>query len=449
MNQDVPQLLSCGKRIRFSVGDKPYSPNCDYMKSCEYKCLPVNVLNKNNVTMDTYSEQFIVLNNEKIIERIKQIYKEKYVLPIKLLIQEINAVRNYPLVQIYSSLTDIIKNKIELMDKYNRTGVLINIGELYFFKPIELTSNNQVIYNLEHPVEFKRERLNINIPLLKDKFESIEKIIKKIEEDKPVEREKEHKLLKNMKINFENSKKEQKSLRGIENWYILSSNVRKLLSNMGYSERSIDLEIVSHNIDMLNFNEQLELINFIYRGNDDLTNNDFRQLVKRVLDKRVMTHKGKLGILVSNNNINKLIVRKEADDNDKSVWKLGEMTDNQAFEELINERKPKIEKLNRIVGFITEFKNTYSIFKVKDLKDKRSKGARCDQAGKSTTIKLINNILDKEMMTTENTKDMVQLELCVVQELILRLLNREKKDSKVWFLNNIDSNLLQIEKLSI
>ena len=157
-----------------------------------------------------------------------------------------------------------------------------------------------------------------------------------------------------------------------------------------------------------------------------------------------MKHKDKIGILISNDNVNKLIVKKEGEE-----WKLAELTDNQIFESIIIKNKPNIDELNRYIGFIIEFKNSYSIFKVKDLQDKRSKGARCAQAGKSSTIKQINNILDKEMLTQDNTKKMIQLELCVLNEMILRLKNLVKGDSKIWFLNNIESNQIQIEKISI
>ena len=53
----------------------------------------------------------------------------------------------------------------------------------------------------------------------------------------------------------------------------------------------------------------------------------------------------------------------------------------------------KLTDMNQYVGFIGDFKNEFNIFKVKNLDDKRSKGARCDQAGKSDTIKLLNSIL--------------------------------------------------------
>jgi len=51
-----------------------------------------------------------------------------------------------------------------------------------------------------------------------------------------------------------------------------------------------------------------------------------------------------------------------------------------------------------------DFKNELKIFKVKNMTDPRSKGARCDQSGKSETIKLLNLIIGTEMFTSANRK---------------------------------------------
>ena len=54
---------------------------------------------------------------------------------------------------------------------------------------------------------------------------------------------------------------------------------------------------------------------------------------------------------------------------------------------------------------------------------------------KKKTIDLLNLIVGKEEYTKENTKGIVQQELCILQEFILRNYEREQKDGKTWFLN--------------
>jgi hypothetical protein len=48
---------------------------------------------------------------------------------------------------------------------------------------------------------------------------------------------------------------------------------------------------------------------------------------------------------------------------------------------------------------------------------------------------MLNNILGKEKYTQENTKGVVQSEMCSLQELILRHFNNIRANGKVWFLD--------------
>ncbi len=113
--------------------------------------------------------------------------------------------------------------------------------------------------------------------------------------------------------------------------------------------------------------------------------------------------------------------------------------------------------MNMIIGFITYFKREYLIFKVKMMQKKRDKGARCDQAGKSDTITMINNILasnpitsgDEYKLTIETTKDRTQKELCVFQEFLLRTFNETHVNGKKWFFTPGETLLCDIEKYHI
>ena len=88
-------------------------------------------------------------------------------------------------------------------------------------------------------------------------------------------------------------------------------------------------------------------------------------------------------------------------------------------------------------GFMSLFKDEqYVIFKVKTRDNKREKGFRCDQYGRSDRIKVLNKILGREQYTNENTKNIPNsLELCCDQELLLRYYDRIQESGKNWFLN--------------
>jgi hypothetical protein len=104
------------------------------------------------------------------------------------------------------------------------------------------------------------------------------------------------------------------------------------------------------------------------------------------------------------------------------------------------------EEYNKIIGFIGyEKSNRYLVFKTKDMSSKRDTGARCDESGKIKTMNKLNEIIGEEKYTKESTKAQKQgkeiiseavgqVELCILQEFILRYFNSIKKDGKKWFL---------------
>jgi hypothetical protein len=120
-----------------------------------------------------------------------------------------------------------------------------------------------------------------------------------------------------------------------------------------------------------------------------------------------------------------------------NIWTPAEPEDIKDFQDIINATyffdKDELAQHVGFMGF--ENKAKYMIFKVKDTTKKRHIGSRCDQAGKIKTIKLLNEILGDEVFDKENTKGIVQQELCVRQEFLLRNLDKEEVDGKRWFLD--------------
>lgn len=139
MKQTIPIILSSKKKIDYEVGDRPYTAICDYMKTCQYSCSPTKNITSKDTKLDTYSEIFITTNADKLIHRIKTLFKEKYVYYKKDLIKHINIIRRYPLEQINAALQQLVEDKNEFVsDRYNRLGNIVNIGDLYLFQPLEL-----------------------------------------------------------------------------------------------------------------------------------------------------------------------------------------------------------------------------------------------------------------------------------------------------------------------
>ena len=105
------------------------------------------------------------MNLEKILKRIKTLYKEHYIYKKTELINRINATKNYSLEQINMALDTLINDKNEfLTDMLNRTGRLVNIGEFYLFQPIEIDSKHITSYERRNPIDFKMQSLKFNLP---------------------------------------------------------------------------------------------------------------------------------------------------------------------------------------------------------------------------------------------------------------------------------------------
>jgi hypothetical protein len=144
LKESITQELSTGEILKnFKIGDAPFSPACDYMASCNYNCRPDADIDESNLNEDTYDENFIVMNSEKILQRIRMLMKEGYFYIKDNLIASINTPKEYPRTQIFAALTKLIDDKNEfIVDKYGRNGRLINIGDYYLFQPIELRDRN-------------------------------------------------------------------------------------------------------------------------------------------------------------------------------------------------------------------------------------------------------------------------------------------------------------------
>ena len=141
---------------------------------------------------------------------------------------------------------------------------------------------------------------------------------------------------------------------------------------------------------------------------------------------------------------------------DTPEWVAAESEDERDFTLILGKlQSTQIQSMNMIVGFISFFKREYLIFKVKMMKKKRDKGARCDQSGKTDTIMMINNIFmlhpetqgEEYKLTIENTKHRTQKELCVFQEFLLRAFQANNVNGKKWFFTPGEALLCNIEKL--
>lgn len=443
MNQVVKQKLSSGQTIDYAVGDKPYSSTCDYMEKCSYSCIPDITVTEGDTQFDTYSKSFIMMNTEKIIQRIRMLFREHYFYKKEDLIREINIIRRYPLVQIYAALERLVTDSNEFIsDKYNRQGHLVNIGEYYYFQPLEITNDRISISERSTPLEYKRDTVEISLP-----SDVSETMVKKVEDiDAPAEKvvivtnTVAKKLLSTMKEDYDNAMTTQMVVRGDDNWYKYCSLTINKLTEKGISRKLLTKFLVAHIVEMLLFTDKLILLEYVF-SKEDL--DDFETLIKSYFDESIMQAKNLTAILLENNGVQQMLMKKG------NTWVEAQPQDYKDLQGEITKYIVPQDQMANIMGFIIGFKDKYMIFKVKDMTLKRHKGARCDQAGKSDTIKLLNKIVGGDTYTNQNTRDMVQMELCSLQEFLLRYFDEIKKDGKRWFLSPEESIINNIQTIKI
>ena len=431
--EKIKQVLSSGKIIDdFKVGDPPYSANCDYMETCDYNCIPDVKIKDLKIREDTYNENFIVLNSEKILQKIRGLMKERFFYKKRNLIQHINTPKPYPIVQIYAALTQLIEERNEFItDMYGRSGHLINVGDYYLFQPSELNDSKISLLERTTPIDYKNNRIRLTIGSSERRADET-----KEPEDVPQERIEEPAILKEIRANYELALSFYGSgrdiPRGDDDWYkhtgIVMNNIEK-----EYSIPHNDLLtfLVEHIFDMMLYEEKVELLHYLYNEHFVIQEEiSFESLLKRYIESKIVRTNSIIAIILYSIDKRKMMIL-------KNKWIDAQPEDERKISEEVSRKfSVKKEDFNNIVGFIGyEQKNRYLVFKTRDMLAKRNTGNRCDEAAKIKKIQLLNEIIGQEKYNKENTKKFVQSHLCSLQELLLRHYNKIKKNGKIWFLD--------------
>ena len=414
--QTVKLDLASGQQIEYNIGDQPFSPICDYMEQCEYKCVP----DKQHLTVneDTYEETFITMNIDVLVNRIKELCKERYVYSKKELILQLNHMKQYPLTQINSALSQLVDEESEyVFDMLGRKGKLVNIGEFYMFQPIEIDSTISV-YDRKRPVAVKFKSVKVELG-----------------QERRAETIDSHAVVEAIEADFRKT-----LVDGVKstNWYSIAGTVRKRLRRV-MSQDDFDAHVIGHILDSLQYNEKIALYGYLLYETG-LT--EFEQEVRQVLHTRLNTVRSEQYIVIAS-------YVKQA--HPLNAFRLGDTqliaakpTEIQA---LYGHIKNKIESrgFNGQYGLMGEFKNKYTVFRIRDIRETtRQTGYRCDQKGRRV-IAEVREALIEETGIEVGDDDANARDLCVDLEILFRYLTTVKKP--IWFLDfetNIIANLLKL-----
>jgi len=456
MNETITLKISSrgrsGKPLQHLVGAQPYTSLCDYMKGCAFTCNTVSPIDE--INMDTYGEDYIIMNLDMIIQIIRNLFKDKYYYKKGDLIKRINFKKTYPEIQINMALNQLISDKnLYITDMLNRIGYLINIGDYYMFQPVEIDNEHIMRFNRVHPVDYKQHKLLIHLP----------KKTKKRGKDKAYLKAEKINITKQLiAIKKQLTKQTSIPARLKATWYQLCYRIR----NGKYSgkfriESTFRMRIkkysIHHFIDSMTYVNKLFLLNMLY-GQKSFKANTQASHAKEYFDS-FKIRGGKLEGLLLNREQEILIHVLE-----DGKWRKVKHTEFEKFTDALRERKESInENINNIIGFISYEKKKdcfiNNCFKTLNVSNRKDRGALCDNKSKKDVIYLLNNIIkkskpigikkykatDKQIVAGREMK-INQPQLCCELELIMRYYTEEQLNGKIWFLSLVDAMISNIVK---
>ena len=163
MGVELEIELSSNKKIKYTVGDKSFSGKCDYMEECEYTCKPT--LPENAVINSTsYNIHHVSINHERIAKRIRQLFRDRTFFTLEDLIKELQLGNPYPLEEIYYTISQFLKNKMEWLVCNHKLGYLIKKNNIYAFQPNDIKNQRASIFERTVPLDHKPISVTIDLP---------------------------------------------------------------------------------------------------------------------------------------------------------------------------------------------------------------------------------------------------------------------------------------------
>ena len=465
-NQNIELVLSTGqKRIKYKIGDRPHTDVCDY-GDCNMQCKP-NAAMSGKISQDTYSTEFASANNGRLMQRIRQIFRDErgerdgkgeHFYKFSELITLINVTKQYPIDQIYSALTAFVKNKTEfLVDRYGRRGNLINKGDIYAFQPIEINDEAITVFERAVPIDVKRAAINLEVP--KEFPQSTELKTGSPKSTKGIARSDEayFSIITDFKEKLNNATTVQELGQGDRDWYKNAGLVFNHLQVVrGLDAKDIVRFIIQHMVDVLLPPDKLTLITHFYSKvrEEELTDEVERE-VKNYLNNKMINVENLTGFLIADKANWNIYIQSDDPENldGQKIWTEAEPEDVRDFEQsgvLSETFGQDPDKYSPIIGFINMFKSGKEmVFRTKDFTQKQNNtGTRIDALIKADVVKRLNEVLEDKTVpnemrekaynigrTKDKTADILQMGMCIILEMVLRQRTEDEFGGKVWFLN--------------
>lgn len=282
-----------------------------------------------------------------------------------------------------------------------------NIADLYVFLPAEVDGNEISIYQRSVPVQYKRKHL---IPVriaVEGKNETAPANVQKTVAS----------TLSTIEFALGGSQEAP-----VESWYSIVRDIVPILLETGFTRSVLLQTIASHAFESLSADEKVELLNGLEAaaGNEEITSAIKEHIKETSLDENtiLVLENGKPAVLSQGGN----------------EWRISPLGLTATMKDQVRTRlaeyQPFPTKCGPYVGFLGAWKDSYLVFKIKDSKLPRNKGARCDQSSKASLVKKLSAVGYGKYAADSRFG---RAQLCSITEIVLRHLNMEREQGLKWF----------------
>ena len=439
MDQVVPQTLGSGQTIEYAVGDRPFTAACDYMSTCTYKCRPVATLEEalagKEPVLDTYGESGLVLNTERVMQKIRDVFSDRYFASKSKLVSFVNQTKLYPLSQIDAALSAMINDRSErLIDRYGRPGRLVNVGIYYYFEPLELDGTRLSNRERQVPVPYKRAGVLLSVPPPTERHSTV-RATSAVEAGRVLDD-----LLEDIRGAIPFAEGTESSPQRDLDRAIIS------LLTSGVESAAVKAAVTGYFADRLDATQLVIMLNELKGLPAD--EDEAVALVREWVDSQRMKTEGMSALrafsLDTGAQAARLVVLRESD------WGEARPEDLADFKTVVDAYKtsmtPADEVFGSPIGFLFPFKRTTVVFKVKDMYQAGKTGARCDQGGPTQAKKAMSELMSRHGLVgpAKAGKGL----LCAFQELALRVFTQQGLEGRKWFFSAADAVVLGLPKLS-
>jgi hypothetical protein len=342
-----------------------------------------------------------------------------------------------------------------IFDTYGRVGYLVNRDDFYAFQPLEVSDTRISNWERTAPIGYKHTSLNMELPTRKKDDVVVNdepSILQKNTEDEnnvsynflminndveAIRRE----LLQNIDLMNEMKTKPEKIPSTNTNWYKHLGIIYKVLTdNHSVPVEYITKYIIYHYLDTLSIKKKLILVYYLYKNESFVPSDNIETHLLQYFDgKRISSSRYNGIILGDEKQIGIYIQVRET-----RQWKEVEANEKDEIMKSLRSMIVSQSKMQPFVGFMHSHKNEATVFKMKDLTEKRNnKGAYCNIYGKLDIVKRLNRVLVNapynQVVKEYNKTDMVSIMkpgTCVLMEILLRYFtdfDNTKNGSKYFF----------------